>query len=97
MPEEMIKLREMLTEMGIKWHDKSSVYEPYEIVDHKILLNLCIYRTHFNYKGKFHSVICGIGTYGGELGLLEIMIETDDPTGYHTAEDIIKILKGEKA
>jgi hypothetical protein len=96
MPEEMKKLRKMLTAMSIKWHDKSTVYEPYEIVDHKILLNLCIYRTHFNYKGKFHSVICGYGTYGGQEGLLEMMIGNNDPSGWHTAEDIIKILKGEQ-
>lgn len=85
MPEEMIKLREMLTAMGIKWHDKSDIG------------SFTIYRTHFKYKGVFHSVICGLGSFGGRVGLLEIMVGSHEPTGYHTAEDIIKILKGEKA
>ena len=49
-----------------------------------------------NYKGKLHSVICGYGTYGGQEGLLEMMIGNNDPSGWHTAEDVIEILKGEK-
>lgn len=90
MPKEMNKLRKMLNAMGIKWHDKTDRHGIPGLID------LTIYRTHFNYKGKLYSVILGYGTYGGQEGLLEMMIGNNDPSGWHTAEDIIEILKGER-
>lgn len=90
MPQEMDRLRSILDEMGIKWCDKTERHGIPGTID------LTIYRTHFTYKGKIHSVICGYVTYGGQEGLLEMMIGNNDPSGWHTAEDIIEIMKGEK-
>ena len=77
----------MLDDMGIKWKDVSSHCKFEEIL---------IYRTHFEHKGRHISVIIGRGTYGGDKGLLEMRDGQDEPEGYLTAEDIIKILKGER-
>ena len=52
MPQEMDRLRSILDEMGIKWCDKTERHGIPGIID------LTIYRTHFTYKGKIHSVIC---------------------------------------
>ena len=95
-PNEMQKLRTMLTEMGIKWQDKSAIYPENKICEIMNMYNVSreiadvsIYRTHF-YVGDYHySVICGYNTYGGEKGLLEMMVDDEDPTGWLTAEDII--------
>ena len=66
-----------------------------------------ICRTHFEYKGIKFSVINGFGTYGGwyganpgmtedkNMGLLELMIEDNEPVGWLKAENIMEIL-GEK-
>lgn len=87
--EEMLKLRKTLDDLGIEWYDcsESTGFCP-------------INRTHFKFKGHEFSVINGFGTYGGlnifnnkNLGLLEMMIDTRDPIGYLTAEDIIKRIK----
>lgn len=96
MPSEMQKLRTMLTEMGIKWQDKSAIYPEDRILDIMKMFNVpreiadvSIYRTHFDAIGCHYSVICGYGTYGGEEGLLEMISDDEDPTGWLTAEDII--------
>ena len=96
MPSEMQKLRTMLTEMGIKWEDKSAICTEDMI---RIVMNMynvsretvdvSIYRTHFDAIGCHYSVVCGNGTYGGEEGLLEMMVNGAEPTGWLTAEDII--------
>ena len=90
------KLRTMLTEMGIKWQDKSLIYPEDKIIYIMNMYNLSreiadvsIYRTRFDAIGCHYSVICGYGTYGGEEGLLEMMVDDEDPTGCLTAEDII--------
>ena len=59
-------------------------------------VDLSMFRTHFSYNGVRISVICGRNSYGGEKGLLEMWNGQDEPEGYLTAEDIIKILKGER-
>jgi len=78
--EEMQKLRQMLDEKNIPWHDKSEVMSE----DKEWPMWIC--RTHFEYKGMKISVVNGFGTYGGwfganpgtteeeNMGLLEIMI-----------------------
>lgn len=95
-PSEMQKLRQMLTEMGIKWQDNSAIYPEnmirvvmgmYNVSRESI--DVSIYRTQFNVIGCHYSVVCGNGTYGGEEGLLEMMGDGEDPTGWLTAEDII--------
>lgn len=95
-PSEMQKLRTMLKEMGIKWQDKSAICPENMILDIMDMCNVSreiadtsIYRTHFDAIGYHYSIICGYGTYGGEEGLLEMMVDGEDPTGWLTAEDII--------
>lgn len=97
MVEEMTKLRKLLTEQGIEWHDDSDTLK----------LNITIDRTHFEYRDYFWSVINGFGTYGGysfrsekNKGLLELMsnaVNGGEPVGYLTAEEAMKlILEGNK-
>jgi hypothetical protein len=99
--EEMQKFRKMLDEKGIEWHDDS------EVMSESKEWPMWICRTHFEYNGLKFSVVNGFGTYGGwyganpgmtedkNMGLLEIMIEDNEPVGWLRAEDIMKIL-GEK-
>ena len=96
MPEEMNKLRKMLDDMGIEWQDMSTILIMDYLVENLSPIDLTMFRTHFSYNGVRISVICGHGSYGGEEGLLEMWNGQDDPEGYLTAEDIIKILKGER-
>lgn len=90
MVEEMTKLRKLLTEHGIEWHDSSTPPE----------YTIQIDRTHFDYKGFNWSVINGFGTYGGigifrnkkNMGLLELMsnaINDGEPIGYLTAAQVM--------
>lgn len=84
---EMQKLREYLDSHDIKWRDSSDDFTEWW---------MC--RTKFEIKGNSFSVINGFGSYGGVLigrsrnqGLLECWInEKGEPTGYLTAEDVIK-------
>lgn len=99
--DEMKELRKMLDEKNIPWHDASDVMPE----DKDWPMWIC--RTHFEYKGVKISVVNGFGTYGGwhganpgmsedkNMGLLEIMIEDNEPVGWLKAENIIEIL-GEK-
>ena len=88
MPTEMIKLREALDNLGIQWDD-----DTYDRKGGFPFLDLSIYRTKFRYNGRYYSVICGYGTYGGEEGLLEVMIDNTDPIGHLTAEDVLDIIE----
>lgn len=91
MCEEMIKLRQMLDDRGIKWKDVSGGY-PQSI--------FYINRTHFTFDEIDYSVINGYGTYGGygsfdhvNMGLLELMgegVNNGDPLGWLTAEEVLK-------
>ena len=90
---EMIKLRQMLNDRGIKWKDFSTVN-----------FHFYIHRTHFTFDGIDYSVINGCGTYGGyaafdyvnkyvNKGLLELMggeINGGEPVGWLTAEQVLK-------
>lgn len=87
-PEEMAKLRTMLNALGVKWVDNSTKYP---IIDD---FDMNIYRTYYDYKGLNYSVICGMGTYGGDKGLLEVWINRDEePTGWHTADDVLAMME----
>jgi hypothetical protein len=88
MPQEMIKLRQMLDDMGIEWEDVSSHYKFDES-----LIDLSIYRTHFEHKDRHISVIIGHGTYGGDKGLLEMWDGNGEPEGWLTAEEVIERIK----
>lgn len=86
---------------NIPWHDAS------EIMSESKEWPVWICRTHFEHKGLKISVVNGFGTYGGwagansgmeedeNMGLLEIMIEDNDPVGWLKAEDIMEVM-GEK-
>jgi len=83
---------------NIPWYDAS------DIMSESKEYPVWICRTHFEFKGLKISVVNGFGTYGGwcganpgmtedeNMGLLEIMIEDNDPVGWLKAEDIMKIL-----
>jgi len=89
-PSEMARLRTMLTDMGVEWWDDSNITLTYEYE----VLN--IYRTKFKYEGSEFSVIYGQNTYGYDKGLLEVWdYREEEPTGYHTADDVIAMMKGE--
>lgn len=86
---------------NIPWHDASETMSE----DKEWPMWIC--RTHIEYNGHKISVVNGFGTYGGwyganpgtteneNMGLLEIMIEDNEPVGWLKAEDIMEIL-GEK-
>jgi hypothetical protein len=82
---EMEKLRKLLDSMGIKWRDMSSIYPQDK--------QYSIYRTKFTVNGVKYSVVYGVCTYGGEYGMLEMMVGDAEPKGWLTAEDIIGVIQ----
>lgn len=81
---EMEVLRIFLSEEGIDWEDKSDQF---------------ICRTKFVFRENHYSVINGLGTYGGQMnaseynqGLLEVMIDDNEPIGWQTAEQVVKLM-----
>ena len=91
MTAEMIRLRKLLTALGIEWRDQSEdFYLPLD-------------RTKFMINGFEWSVIHGYGSYGGydfysniDRGLLELMtscVNNGDPIGYLTADDVLDYVK----
>ena len=91
MPTEMMILRQILDEKGIEWED-----DTFDRRDGFPFLDLSIYRTKFRYDGHLYSVISGYATYGGEYGLLEVMIDSNDPIGSLTHEGVLNLIEGEK-
>lgn len=106
---EMIKLRHLLTNMGIDWCDESTII-PEEYINlmetqtklGREFLDSTIFRTHFEVDGTHYSVINGYGTYGGFIphqnknyGLLECMVGDNEPIGWLSADDVIDIIKGD--
>ena len=86
MPDEMIKLRKELDKLGIPWEDRSEVGKGM----------IGIYRTHFYIGGNLWSVVIGRGTYGQEVGALELMtsaINGGEPVGWLSAENVIEKVK----
>ena len=80
----MIALRSKLNDMGISWEDVSIIAEECPSCN--------IYRTRFVYNKHIISVISGTGTKGGIFGLLELTIDTGEPTGDLTASGTIEIV-----
>ena len=90
MCEEMIKLREYLDAVKIKWRDDSEC----------LGTEWYMHRTKFEINGNEFSVINGVGSYGGAMiggknqGFLEMWInQKGEPEGYLTADDVIKAIK----
>ena len=97
--EEMQLLRNYLDVKKIPWHDDSEEFET-----SKKDFEMWICRTKFIYKAHKVSVINGMGTYGGwgganlsevNLGLLEIMIDDNEPFGWLNAEECMELLETE--
>ena len=87
--EEMQKLRDWLDDEGIEWYDNSDELEMFWMV-----------RTKFAVNSTTFSVINGVGSYGGCMfgdsdnqGLLECMIDGNEPYGYLTAEDVEEFIE----
>lgn len=75
---EMEKYRTVLDEAGISWTDVSDIL---------------ITRTHFRYGATLVSVASGRCTYGGEKGLLEVMIGVSEPEGWLSAEEVVNYIE----
>lgn len=85
MPEEMKLLREALDKKQIYWEDDTT-----DKSEGFPFLDLSIYRTTFRHNGHSYSVISGYGTYGGDYGLLELTIDSRDPIGRLTHEEVME-------
>lgn len=106
----MDQFRSKLDKEGIEWVDHSGDLKPSqayfmanlgkpaglwasEISDYSML------RTWFDYRGYKWSVIIGYGSYGGNLGLLEVMsdaINGGQPVGSLTPDDVMDYVLGNK-
>lgn len=87
MPEEMVKLRNALDARGIQWQDLSSDYgRSFPFAD------MTIYSTHFECGCRDYTVTSGFGTFGGDKGLLQLAIDSEDTIGSLTAENILTIM-----
>lgn len=89
MPEEMIKLRNALDVRGIEWSD-STTKENREFP----FLDMNIYGTKFKIGIFDYEVISGLGTLGGQWGLLELRRSFIEPKGSLTAEGVLTIMDG---
>lgn len=88
MPEEMEKLRDALFEKAIEWVDAT------QNIDKGFpFLDLTIYRTHWWVDGHNYSAISGYGTFGGDKGLLELMIDGNEPIGSLTATEVMRMIE----
>lgn len=95
---EMQKLRDWLDKNEIIWRDNSYVMPEEETLVSAVTgykVDLTIYRTQFDYKGKWFLVVQGQYTYGGSDGFLELWNESDwdESAGWYTASDVIAELK----
>ena len=87
MPEEMNKLRLALTARDIEYEDLSDDFDrsfPF--------FDMTLYKTCFKYNGQSYVVVSGVGTQGGEHGLLELTIDQGERIGSLTAEGVLKIM-----
>ena len=85
MPQEMERLRDYLTEKGIDWVDVTeNMGKGFPFLD------LTIYRTHWWFDGHNYSAISGYGTFGGDKGLIELMIDRAEPIGSLTAVEVME-------
>lgn len=95
-PNEMQRLRDMLDERGIEWHDASD--EPFDwwhLHEYGSAGYDRIWRTHFVTDRSEFSVICGYGSYGREFDLLECMVDREEPHGYLSAENVMEMVEME--
>ena len=91
MPIEMEKLRLALTARDVEYEDLSDDFDrsfPF--------FDMTIYKTRFKYNGHTYDVISGVGTQGGERGLLELRVDQGEPIGNITHDYVISIMLGGK-
>lgn len=78
---EMLAFKDLLDSKGIAWHSRND-------------MEIGIFRVKGKMRGDGRwaefSVIWGNGTYGEEQGLLEVMVNRNEPTGYLTAEEALQ-------
>ena len=80
-PEEMLKLRNVLNSRGVVWYDRTEKPS-------FSLLDLTIYRTWFIHKGKEWLVSCGYPI----TDTLEVRIEDYNRVGNLTAQDVLLMM-----
>ncbi len=66
MPEEMSKLRSFLSDRDISYKDLSD-----DFARSFPFFDMTLYKTLFKYNDQVYVVVSGVGTLGGEWGLLE--------------------------
>lgn len=87
MPEEMQKLRAELSDKDIGYEDLSDDFDrsfPF--------FDMTLYKTRYKFNDQVYVVVSGVGTQGGEWGLLELSVDQGEPIGSLTAEGILKIM-----
>lgn len=87
MPEEMQKLRAELSDKDIGYEDLSDDFDrsfPF--------FDMTLYKTRYKFADQVYVVVSGVGTLGGEWGLLELSVDQGEPIGSLTAEGILKIM-----
>lgn len=95
-PYEMQRLRDMLDKRGIEWSDRSDDrYEFWYMSEYASYGYDRIWRTRFDTVMHSYSVICGYGTYGREYDLLECMVDSNEPEGDMTADDVMSLVDAE--
>lgn len=87
MPEEMQRLRSALNARGIEYQDLSDDFDrSFPFYD------MTLYKIRFIYQKKRYEVMTGIGTLGGDWGLLELRVDQEEPKGSMTAEGILNYM-----
>lgn len=87
MPEEMTRLRYALDVRGIRYEDESDDFDrsfPF--------FDMTLYKTHFKHNSHDYMAMSGVGTLGGEWGLLELRVDNGDPVGSVTADYILTLM-----
>lgn len=81
---EMLRFQELLDAEGVKWRRNDN-------------LSIGIFRTQGTMEAGCRrvrfSVVCGYGAYGAGDGLLELMVDYNEPTGYLTADETLSRIK----
>lgn len=83
--DEMNRLRELLDKEGIAWVDNTSK---------KVARTQSPDWSDWHSRSKNRwSCICGAYTYGGPQGMLEVWFGDNDPQGWLTAKEALKLIK----
>jgi hypothetical protein len=89
----MIEIIKLLEELKINYRtNHDSIFS-----NDNIIRDFHIERIKFKIKDKEFSVVFGSGTYGYDLGMLEVWVIPDmkEPKAFEV-EEVIKLIKGEQ-